>query len=217
MSILKYKAVLFDFDYTLGDSTDGIVMSVNYGLEKLGYPAAERESIRKTIGLTLINTYFQLIPDGSKEEAVCFDTYFKEKADHVMVENTVLLPHALDTLKGLKKAGIKVGIVTTKYRHRIEKILKKYEASDLVDIIIGSDSVKNAKPDPEGTIAAMKSLDVSPSQVLYVGDSLVDAGTAKNAGVDFACVLTGTTQEKEFASYPCVRVMKDLSILSELY
>ena len=41
-----YKAVVFDFDYTLGDSTSGIVMSANYALEKLGYPRQETEAIR---------------------------------------------------------------------------------------------------------------------------------------------------------------------------
>ena len=34
------KAVLFDFDYTLGDSSSGIVISVNYALNKLAYPPA---------------------------------------------------------------------------------------------------------------------------------------------------------------------------------
>ena len=37
---MRYKGLIFDFDYTLGDSTEGIVASVNYALEKLGYAAA---------------------------------------------------------------------------------------------------------------------------------------------------------------------------------
>ena len=36
-SKVKYKAVIFDFDYTLGDCTEGIAASVNHGLKKLGY------------------------------------------------------------------------------------------------------------------------------------------------------------------------------------
>ena len=43
------KAVLFDFDYTLGDSANGIVLCINYALEKLGYSAHSREEIQKTI------------------------------------------------------------------------------------------------------------------------------------------------------------------------
>ena len=50
---MKYKAVIFDFDYTLGDCTEGIAASVNHGLKKLGYEAGELEDIRKTIGLSL--------------------------------------------------------------------------------------------------------------------------------------------------------------------
>ena len=49
---MKYKAVIFDFDYTLGDCTEGIAASVNHGLKKLGYEAGELEDIRKTIGLS---------------------------------------------------------------------------------------------------------------------------------------------------------------------
>ena len=50
---MKYKAVIFDFDYTLGDCTEGIAASVNHGLKKMGYEAGELEDIRKTIGLSL--------------------------------------------------------------------------------------------------------------------------------------------------------------------
>ena len=38
---MKYKAVIFDFDYTLGDCTEGIAASVNHGLKKLGYEAGD--------------------------------------------------------------------------------------------------------------------------------------------------------------------------------
>ena len=37
------KAIIFDFDYTLGDSTNGIVLSVNYALEKLGFKRKDKE------------------------------------------------------------------------------------------------------------------------------------------------------------------------------
>lgn len=47
------KAVIFDFDYTLGDSTNGIFISINYALEQLGYAARKRDNIKNTIGLSL--------------------------------------------------------------------------------------------------------------------------------------------------------------------
>lgn len=47
-----FIAIIFDFDYTLGDSTKGIVLSVNYALEKLGFSLKDKEEIKNTIGLS---------------------------------------------------------------------------------------------------------------------------------------------------------------------
>jgi hypothetical protein len=47
-----FKAILFDFDYTLGNSEEGIILSSNYALTQMGYPEAERDAICRTIGLT---------------------------------------------------------------------------------------------------------------------------------------------------------------------
>ena len=48
-----YSAVCFDFDYTLGDSTDSIVAGFQYGFERLGHPIPDRETVRGTIGYLL--------------------------------------------------------------------------------------------------------------------------------------------------------------------
>lgn len=87
---MKYKGLVFDFDYTLGDSTEGIVISVNYALERLGYAVAEREAVRKTIGLHLEETYRVLTQDEREEQAAEFSRLFVEKADQVMTEFTQL-------------------------------------------------------------------------------------------------------------------------------
>lgn len=204
------KAVVFDFDYTLGDSTEGIILSVNYALEKLGYPARDFSEIKRTIGLSLPETYMALIPDGSREEANRFRELFVERADDVMVANTQLYDCAEEVLTKLKEMGVRVGIVTTKFRYRIEAILKKFEAEHLVDNIVGAEDVKIEKPNPEGLLRIIASFDLTKDEALYVGDSFVDATTAENAGVDFVGVLTGTMTEEEFEKYQCKFVAKNL-------
>ena len=81
----QVKAVIFDFDYTLGDSTLGIIQSVNHGLISMGYPEAQDEQIRRTIGLSLSDTYKVLTQDEDAENARQFAVFFKEKADEVKV------------------------------------------------------------------------------------------------------------------------------------
>lgn len=204
------KAVIFDFDYTLGDSTEGIVLSANYAFEKLGYEAKETERIQRTIGLPLKETFMQLEYSSNESEAEEFATYFKQKADDVMVAHTRLYKGVEDSLKKLREQGYKVGIVTTKYRYRIEAIFSKYEALDLLDFIVGGDNVKIEKPDPEGLLWAVEHLGVEKEEVLYVGDSIVDAKTAQNAGIAFIGVLTGTTGKEDFAIYPYEKLCKDI-------
>ena len=97
---MKYLACLFDFDYTLGDATEGIVASVNYALHRLNLPAAQREEIRKTVGLTLSETFEQLT--GISDPAICTQYLgcFREKADEIMTVNTKLFP---DTIRILRR------------------------------------------------------------------------------------------------------------------
>lgn len=206
-----YEAIFFDFDYTLGDSTNGIVLSINYALNKLGYDEKCYAEIKKTIGLSLKDTYSLLIDKDDEKEAVIFARYFKEKADKVMTDNTTLYEGVREKLLRLKNKGYKIGIITTKFHYRIEQILEKYKANDMVDLIVGAEDVKLEKPHPEGLLCAIEYLGVDKRSVLYVGDSIVDAQTAQNASVDFCGVLTGTTIEEDFQKYSKLCVKDNVS------
>lgn len=204
------KAVIFDFDYTLGDSTNGIALSINYALEQLRYPPKSIEEIKKTIGLSLKETFFKLMSSNNVQEAEQFARLFKEKADQVMVDNTRLYEGVKEILGSLKERGYKTAIVTTKFHYRIEQILHKFEATDLIDLIVGAEDVKVEKPNPEGLLWAIDHLSVNAADVLYVGDSIVDAQTAANANVAFAATLTGSTTSEEFACHEKAYIGKSI-------
>ena len=89
----------------------------------------------------------------------------------------------------MKDAGAYIGIISTKYRYRIKELLDQHLPSDYFNIIIGGEDVLEAKPSPEGLLLAIKQLDIPKEEVLYIGDSTIDAETAEAAGVDFAGVL----------------------------
>ena len=132
-----------------------------------------------------------------------------------MNANTRLYPDTLDTLRRLKADGARIGIISTKYRYRILDFFSDKVEPDFIDLVVGGEDVTHAKPHPEGLLAAMDQLGVTPSQVLYVGDSTVEALTAQAADTDFAGVLTGATTRQELEAYPHTRLMNSLAELVE--
>lgn len=208
---MKYSVLIFDFDFTLGDATKGIVESVNYALAKMNLPTFTKEDIRKTVGMTLPNTFTHLTKMQDAEQRALFVTLFKEKADEIMINNTNLFPDTIEVLSYIKSKGMKIGIVTTKYHYRIIEILDKFQISHLVDVIIGGEDVKNAKPHPEALMAAIDKLNVHIDNILYIGDSIIDAQTAQNGNVDFVAVTTGTTDKYDFLQFPFIEIIGGLS------
>lgn len=205
-----FKAVCFDFDYTLGDSTDSIVAGFQHGLTGLGWPAPERETVRSTIGYLLEDAYTMLTGDSDPDHQAQFRALFSEVAVERQRKETVLFPGASELLRGLRARGVKTAIVSTKRGDTIQIIMDNYGLGDTLDLVIGSADVKRHKPDPEGLLAAMGRLGVGPEDTLFCGDTVLDAGAAKNAGCHFAAVLNGITPAEDFAPFPADHISPDL-------
>ena len=169
------------------------------------------ESIKRTIGKTLEESFTILTGIDNKETLAAYRKEYVAQADRLMTANTVLFPETLDVLSRLKEKGAKIGIISTKYRYRIMELLGKKLPEGFLDIIVGGEDVKTPKPSPEGLTFAISHLGLKAADVLYCGDSTVDAETARNAGVDFAGVLHGMTTRKELKEYPNVKIMDTLN------
>lgn len=210
---MKYRAVLFDFDFTLADASDSIVECFNYALTRMDYPARPSDAIKATIGMSLEDMYSTLTGDGCPQRAGELAGHFHHRADQIMADDTRFFDDAIPTLRRLREMGLKTAIVSTKERFRIGEVFEKHRVSHLVDCIIGIEDVQAHKPDPEGIYKAADFLSHPPEQLLFVGDSLYDAGAAQNAGVDFVGVTTGTTRRDDFAPFPYQAVVPSLTAL----
>lgn len=210
---MSYTTYLFDFDYTLADSSRGIVTCFRIVLNRHHYTDVTDEAIKRTIGKTLEESFSILSGVTDPEQLTAFRKEYRLEADVYMNVNTRLFPDTLSTLKELKKRGARIGIISTKYRFRILSFLEDYLPEDFLDIVVGGEDVTAPKPSPEGVLFALEHLGSSPQETLYIGDSTVDAETAQNAGVDFAGVLNGMTTAEELREYPHRIIMNTLSEL----
>lgn len=208
---MKYKACIFDFDLTLADSSKGILKCFKLTLEKFGYPIPDDKTIFSTIGYTLEQAMDKLTGIPDNPERADMKTAYVKFADEHMVQDTVFFDDSIAILQILQQAGVKVGIVSTKYKYRILDSFEAHTSSMPVDEIIGGGEVTKHKPDPEGLNLMIERLNMNKADVLYVGDSHIDAQTAVNAGVDFAGVTTGTASKNDFEKYPHVYIGSSLT------
>jgi phosphoglycolate phosphatase len=213
---MKYRAVLFDFDYTLADSSRGIEDCINHAMAQMGLPAVTPRSASETVGLSLAETFCRLNGPASPEQCAEFSRHFIVRADQVMVDATALYDSARTVIPDLKQRGLAIGVLSTKYRRRITAVLERERMRSYFDVIIGGEDVANHKPHPEGAIRAIEALGALASEILYIGDSVVDAETAKRAEIPFVAVLTGVTSKDAFTGYQPMAVIDSLSSLSQL-
>ena len=208
-----YKAVIFDFDYTLADSSTGVYQCIHYTLERLGFPNVSYSDACKTIGLSLENTFMRLTHNSEKEKIEQLIKLFTQQADKVMTRNTIIYKNVPKTLNYLKGLGLKIGITSTKYRYRICEILTNNNLISLFDSIVGGEDVANHKPNPEGIYKIIEALKVDKKECVYIGDSVVDAESAKNANISYIAVLSGTTRKEDIIGYRPVLIINRIDEL----
>lgn len=213
---MKYQAYLFDFDYTLANSEKGIVNCFQYVLQKYQYQGIFNEDIKRTIGMTLKNAFQQLTK--VKEENILeeYILVYRKKADEIMTKNTTIFPNVSELLKTLSKNEKKVVVVSTKGKERIEEFFKSVQLEQYIDFIIGGEDVKKAKPDPEGIFCVMEKFGLKKTEILYAGDSVIDAKTAQAAGVDFVGITSGVTTKIELEEFPHIAILKDIKEILEI-
>lgn len=206
-------ALIFDFDYTLADSSPAVIACAAHAFERMGLAPAGADAVRATIGLSLPETLVRLAGEEQRPRAEEFRGYFRELSDRIMVAQTTLFPFVPETVRALRRRGLLLGIVSTKFRCRIEDVLERDGLAGAFDPIVGGDDVTEFKPSPEGLLAAAARMKQRPEAVLYVGDSVTDAETARRAGIPFVAVLSGTTPAAAFDPYRPAAVWENIAAL----
>lgn len=184
---MKYDAVIFDLDGTLLNTLDDLADAVNYCLRKYGYPQRSLEEVRRFVGNGIQKLVERAVPPGITEENfTCIFEDFRAYYTSHCQEKTKAYDGIDELLAGLDAKNYKMAIVSNKNMAAVQELNRLY-FSEYIEIAIGEQAGVRKKPYPDSVYRAMDELKVTGEQVLYVGDSEVDAETAKQAGID--CVL----------------------------
>jgi putative hydrolase of the HAD superfamily len=118
-------------------------------------------------------------------------------------------PEVKEVLLELRRRGLKVGLISNGYEEEIAFVVEKAGLEKATfDIIVGVDTAKKTKPDPDVFKYAIDKLEVKPEETIFVGDNVeVDYKGAENAGVH-ALLIDRT--EKQQTDLRTIRNLKEL-------
>ena len=184
----KYQAVLFDLDGTLLDTSEGILSSVKYTIDVMGFEPIDEDYYETFIGPPIQHTLQKIyhLDDKTRDKAAAI---FREHYSTVDLCKAKLYEGVLETLSELKKNGIKIAVATYKREDYTKKLLDEFGISQYCDWIQGSDFAGElTKAKIIGL--CLKKLNVDKN-VLMVGDTEHDLIGAQYAGVDFLAIRYG--------------------------
>jgi phosphoglycolate phosphatase len=149
------------------------------------------------------------VSDDLKQALPIFDRYYQERCG----TRSHLYPHVKEVLMRLRQQGSKLAVVTNKEGRYTDIVLRVHGLTDLFDIVISGDSFPVKKPNPTSVQNCLARWNVLPQQALFVGDSSIDAQTARNANVPVWLLPYGYNMGQTVQSCQPDRVIANFSEL----
>lgn len=183
--------IVFDMDGTLLDTLDDLTNAVNHALEVMGYPARDRDEIRKFLGNGLEVLIKKSLPGGYEESDVDDGiALFKEFYAVHGNDNTKPYGGVVELLEELRSQGVLTAVLSNKYEAAVIELASEYFPGHF-DAIRGERENVPRKPAPDGIFSILEELSIDSERAMYVGDSEVDMKTGNSAGVTTVGVLWG--------------------------
>jgi len=196
---MKSEAIIFDLDGTLIDSIVDIAACGNEALASMGFPGHSVETYKALVGDGITGLATKALPEAERnDEAVA---KFVERYRALYARNwdktTAPYPGVPSLLADLVVRGIKLAVLSNK-RDDFTKICveRLLPAANFVEVR-GESEETPKKPDPSGALEVASRMGVRPSRCLFIGDSEIDAETAKRAGMAFVAVAWGYRSRAE--------------------
>ncbi|MFW9831806.1 MAG: HAD family hydrolase [Candidatus Thorarchaeota archaeon] len=121
-----------------------------------------------------------------------------------------LVPGAKETLKELQERNIRIAILTNDNREVAEYLLKKHGLVNYIDLVISRDEAPHMKPSTEGLEVVLEHFKIPPERTIFIGDSAIDAITAKKRKIQFIGRLSKLGTEEQLRAEGVIAVFPTL-------
>lgn len=191
------KAVILDFDGTIGDTRGLIVRTMQQTLAEVGLPQRSDDECAAMIGLPLKQTFTQLMPMDDATGDLCEATYRRIFAVNNRPGTVRPFPGVCETIRSMHRAGLLVTIASSRFRTSLMEFLEKMRLVEYVPYVLGAGDVEHAKPAPDMVLKTLADNSLKPCDAIVVGDTEFDIRMAHAAGVRAVGVTYGNGRRED--------------------
>jgi phosphoglycolate phosphatase len=217
--------IIFDLDGTLINTIDDLGQACNHALSACGFPTHRIEDYPRLVGNGINKLIERALPEEHRNEETVLHLreYFVPYYDNHNCNLTRPYEGIPELLQKLRQKGERLflAVASNKYQAATEKIVKHFFPNTF-DVVLGERVNVARKPDPQIVWDIVEAIGQLGDQaldktILYIGDSLVDAATAKAANLPFvACTWGFCTKEQLATANPNYMITHPLELINIL-
>lgn len=196
------KGVIFDLDGTLLDTLPDLGDAMNRMLSQFGFPQRSRQEHQNAICYGAREFVKRSLPENKRDENTvncalsAYRTYYTAAC--------TVCTHPYDgivaLLDRLTDKGVLVAVYSNKPMAQTRQVVQHYFGDISFVSVVGHLDGTPVKPDPTAALAIAEKMDLTPTEIAFVGDSDVDMQTARNAGMLPVGVLWGYRDKETLLS-----------------
>lgn len=209
---MRPDALLFDLDGTLSDGSAAIHDAFSHAVLAHGHAPVPRVEVARRIGLPLRLMFRDLLQVGDAESAALVRTY-RDRFAEVAPRLIMPAPGVHEALSAFP--DVPMAVVTTKAVEPARIVLDALGISERFLTIVGVDTVRRPKPDPEPVRVALARLGVGALHAVMIGDTVMDVVAGRLAGTRTVAVLNGHGDPAELRSAKPDALLEDLHALPQ--
>ena len=180
----KVKAVLFDLDGTLADTSPDMCASLNRVLVSHKLKTVDCMNLKKHIsrGALGVIEYASHVNGRDIDSSLLRSEFLDDYKHHPFIKTE--LNKDMDILLNyLINKNIIIGVVTNKHSRYVNKIIKGLGIAQDLSCVVTGDMVLNAKPASDSLMKAAEIIQCPTDNIMYVGDDERDIIAGKEAGM----------------------------------
>lgn len=216
MSPIAVSAVLLDLDGTLLDTVPDLHAAVCAMLADLGRPALPEEAVRSYVGRGIANLVKRVLADSldaAEDDSPAPAEALASFRRHYARENgrrTQLFPGAREGLEAIRAKGLPMAVITNKAEAFTRPLLEMTGLAEFFSVVVSGDNLPRHKPDPMSLVWTCGRLGVSPTDALFIGDSVNDFLAARAACCRVFLLPYGYNEGRDVRELDCDAIVPSI-------